>query len=159
MTGAVSQGHRPGRHRAVARRLFPDMNYMYDGVSENCTRHYTRGLRRSLRRMDAVGARMDYPRGGRCERSGPGKGGDTDPVRVCGPCISDQRRPPTGRLRLRLGAAARAEKGVTVCDASGIGLLLAATRPPLLCHLRVSAHGMGDLPSQVKSSLRPIVEP
>jgi hypothetical protein len=26
------------------------------------------------------------------------------------------------------------------------------TRPPLLCRLRVSAHGMGHLPSQVKSS-------
>ena len=62
------------------------------------------------------------------------------------------RRPPKGGLRLRLDAAASAEKGITVFDVPGIGSPLAATRPPLLCHLRVSVHGMGDLQSQVKSS-------
>ena len=127
------------------------MNYTYNGALDNRTRHDAKGLRRSLGGCMRFGAMKNYPLGGRCERPGPGKGGGTDPARACTSCISDQDVLPKGGLRLRLDAAASAEKGITVFDVPGIGSPPAATRPPLLCHLHVSAHGMGHLQSQVKS--------
>ena len=100
--------------------------------------------------MDAVGAMRNYPLGGRKVRPGEGRR-HRSRARVLALHIGP-RRPPTRGLRLRLGVVACAEKGRTVCDASGIGSPLAATRPPLLCDLRVLAHEMGGYLSQVKSS-------